>query len=71
MKLAKSAVGFEHPARGPNHCGQCTHFVAADDACRIVQGTVTAADWCKRFKSKRASRAEKQSAHLNAIGGKY
>lgn len=73
MKLAKSSVGFEHPAKGPNHCGQCKHF-EAPDSCRIVAGMIEGPDWCKRFRDKREAKRQKAAAHLDSISrstGKY
>lgn len=67
-KLAKSAVDFEHPAQGPNHCGECWHFMPPDE-CRIVMGRVTARDWCKRFDAKRGSREAARRRHLGDIAG--
>ena len=67
MKLAKSAVGFEHPAKGPRHCGECRHFRRASDTCEIVAGTVTPPDWCKRFVLRAADRAAKRDRHLNQL----
>jgi hypothetical protein len=45
---SKQSVGFEHPAKGPNHCGACQHF--RDGRCEIVSGSVLAEDWCRKFK---------------------
>lgn len=47
-KLAKTSVGYEHPAQGPNHCGLCRHF-EPKRSCEIVAGTIHREDWCRRF----------------------
>jgi len=65
-KLAKSAVAFEHPAKGPHHCSECRHFVSPGN-CRIVAGTISPRDWCKRFLDKRGARQAVRDAHLNSI----
>lgn len=53
MKLAKAAVGFEAPAKGPHHCSQCQHWEPPKH-CAIVEGDdIDADDWCRRFKAKR------------------
>ncbi len=49
LKFSKDRVGFEHPAQGPNHCGDCKHFLGG--RCAIVYGTVLAQDWCERFEA--------------------
>ena len=65
-KLAKSAVGFEHPAKGPSHCSQCVHF-EPPDACEIVAGPISRRDWCKKFASREGRRQAKQGEHLNRL----
>jgi hypothetical protein len=65
-KLAKDAVAFEHPARGPRHCAECRHF-DGPEACRRVAGRVLARDWCKRFEDKRERRSAAAVRHLGAI----
>lgn len=45
--FSKSEVGFEHPAKGPNHCGDCQHYLGG--RCAIVSGSVEAGDWCRKF----------------------
>lgn len=45
---AKSEVGFEHPAKGPQHCAECKHF-RAPSGCEIVSGLIRPEDWCKKF----------------------
>jgi hypothetical protein len=52
-KYRKSDVEFEHPAKGKDHCGQCTHFeVEAVRHCEIVAGIVESIDWCDKFERK-------------------
>jgi hypothetical protein len=45
---SKPSVEFEHPARGPHHCGECEHF-RAPLACARVAGRVEQEDWCRLF----------------------
>lgn len=45
----KAEVGFEHPAKGPNHCSQCEHFLGNLE-CEIVGGVIHPEDWCEKFK---------------------
>lgn len=44
----KSQVGFEHPAKGPDHCSECRHF-RPPDSCEIVSGEIRPEDWCRKF----------------------
>jgi len=56
-KYAKSEVGFEHPAEGPHHCGQCEHFLGAKkQRCAIVAGVITPPDWCRKFDAKESGK---------------
>lgn len=55
-KFSHSEVGFEHPAKGKNHCSQCVHFTG--NACRIVESPVKAGDWCEKFKSRKSEAKE-------------
>lgn len=48
MKLSKPSVQYEHPAKGPNHCGICGHFLSPYE-CEIVTGKIRSEDWCNRF----------------------
>ena len=51
-KKAKEEVNFESPAKGPDHCGQCTHYRPLSRRCNIVAGAIGPGDWCKLFKEK-------------------
>jgi len=62
-KFDKSEVGFEHPAKGPNHCGACTHYIGGG-YCAIVSGLVLAQDWCKKF-SKEPMLTKLSPAEIN------
>lgn len=46
--LTKTQVGYEHPAKGEDHCSECKHF-KAPNGCEIVGGFIRAEDWCKHF----------------------
>jgi hypothetical protein len=49
-KMSKVEAKFEHPARGPNSCGECVNFTSP--GCKLVAGDVAAKDWCKLWKWK-------------------
>jgi len=57
-KLSKSEVGYEHPAKGRDHCSWCKHFLPASKKCEIVEGWIAPEDWCRRFVS--GMRVERQ-----------
>ena len=69
---SKESVGFEHPAKGPNHCGDCKHF--RGDRCTIVSGSVESGDWCRKFVSismteKEPNRECESPAEINRENG--
>jgi 8-oxo-dGTP diphosphatase len=71
-KLPKSAVEYEHPAKGPDHCGLCRHFDHAEAACELVAGAIATNDWCKKFDRAAVLDAEfKESEHPRDAGGKF
>lgn len=60
-KFTKSDVGFEHPAKGEDHCGQCVHYERAryfgvSGGCAIVKGKIEPEDWCKKFEKMEEKR---------------
>lgn len=61
IKFSKDRVGFEHPAQGPNHCGDCKYFLGG--RCAIVAGIVEAGDWCRKFEKENMN--AKSPAELN------
>jgi hypothetical protein len=51
----KAQVGYQHPAKGEDHCGTCKHFeVRRKNGCEIVAGKILAGDWCKKYAEKRS-----------------
>lgn len=62
IKFTKEQVGFESPAKGPHHCGECRYFLGG--RCAIVFGVVTSGDWCEKFQEKENMNA-KSPAELN------
>ena len=50
-KYPKSEVEFEHPAKGPNHCKDCAHWLSPN-RCAIVRGHIAGIDWCDKWKKK-------------------
>ena len=52
-KFLKMEVKFEHPAKGPDRCIDCIHFLPRQHACQIVRGYIEAADWCDRYQERK------------------
>lgn len=54
-KVAKSVAGYEHPAKGPDHCGICRFYEQIKpDHCSRVKGIIEAEDWCRLFEPHEA-----------------
>jgi len=49
-KFSHAQVAYEHPARGEDHCGECTHYLKDPERCEIVRSPIRAEDWCRKFK---------------------
>jgi len=48
--VSKAEATFEHPAKGPHHCSQCTHFNRG--RCSVVRGFIEPRDWCRYWERK-------------------
>ena len=52
-KFTHAEVAYEHPAKGPEHCGECLHFIGAKmPRWQIVKSPIPAEDWCQRYRAK-------------------
>ena len=52
-QYSKDEVGYEHPAKGRQHCSGCKHFeVIGPHHCEIVRGIILPQDWCEKYESK-------------------
>ena len=49
-KFDKREVGYEHPAKGPDHCSTCEHY--RNGSCVIVAGVIRPEDWCEKYEAK-------------------
>jgi len=47
--ISKEAAGYEDPAKGKDHCGECKHFLKDSKTCQMVEGSISAGAWCKLF----------------------
>lgn len=48
-RLPHSAVGFEHPAKGKEHCKGCFFYFPDGPHCQLVADPIAPEDWCGRF----------------------
>ncbi len=54
QQVSKTAAQYTDEATSGDHCGVCAHFIAADNRCQIVDGTVSPGGWCKFYSPKMA-----------------
>lgn len=55
MKVSKASVDYsEGKLSSRERCGNCKHFVVADNECTLVKGFIQARMWCKLWKGKNA-----------------
>ncbi len=52
-KMAQSAAGYQPTPHQGQACANCLQFVPPD-ACKVVEGTVSPAGWCKLYIKKPA-----------------
>jgi hypothetical protein len=55
--VPKAEVGYEHPAKGDDHCGECFFFIPPD-ACQLVIPPILPQDWCQLHEDKDAFEPE-------------
>lgn len=49
-KNSKASVGYEHPAKGRDHCEDCVHYHKKQ--CDLVKGVINPQDWCELYQEK-------------------
>jgi len=52
-KASQKAVGYQGVPKGPQQCDNCTQF-AAPASCKVVEGDIAPAGWCKMYVKKPA-----------------
>ena len=50
-KAAKSVVGYQDTPHDGQRCDNCLQF-QPPDACKVVEGTIAPAGWCKVYVKK-------------------
>ena len=51
-RFTKEDVGYEHPAKGKDHCSNCINF-NGPNSCEIVVGLIQPEDWCQKYEDKK------------------
>jgi hypothetical protein len=52
-KAAQKAVGYQDKPKGPQQCDGCMLFVAPA-SCKVVEGDIAPAGWCRMYTKKPA-----------------
>jgi hypothetical protein len=52
-KASQKAVGYQDMPKGIQQCDNCTQF-AAPASCKVVEGNVAPAGWCRMYLKKPA-----------------
>lgn len=52
-KASQTAVGYQNTPKGAQQCDNCTQF-AAPSSCKVVEGDIAPAGWCKMYVKKPA-----------------
>ena len=50
-KLSQELAQYQEQPKGDQNCANCMHFMAPN-ACKVVDGTVSPAGWCKLWVKK-------------------
>jgi hypothetical protein len=46
-KMSKAQVNYQDTPQDDRRCDNCAHFIAADNACAVVQGEISPQAWCQ------------------------
>jgi hypothetical protein len=48
-KAAKSNFNYQDTPKGSEKCSDCMHFIAKNNKCKLVEGTIKPKGWCNLF----------------------
>jgi hypothetical protein len=51
-KMAPASAGYQETPKGDQQCANCTLFQASNNACTLVDGTISPSGWCKFWVKK-------------------
>lgn len=51
-KAPQASVQYQTKPKGEQKCGQCQHFIAGSNSCKLVEGTISPDGWCSLFAKK-------------------
>jgi len=45
-KVSQVSVRYQPQPKGEQKCGNCMHFIADSNTCKLVEGTISPDGWC-------------------------
>ena len=51
-KTSKQQATYQDHPNGVEECANCTHFVAENNTCKVVEGNVSPGGWCSLWNKK-------------------
>lgn len=51
-KSSKQQVAYQGQPSGEKMCGNCRHFVASDNSCKLVDGDISPNAYCRLWSKK-------------------
>lgn len=45
-KVSQVSVRYQPQPKGEQRCGNCMHFIAGSNTCKLVEGTISPDGWC-------------------------
>lgn len=51
-KAAQANVQYQTSPKGEQKCGQCQHFIAESNTCKLVEGQISPEGWCSLWTKK-------------------
>jgi High potential iron-sulfur protein len=52
VKVAKTSVQYQNQPKGEQKCGNCLHFIAGSNTCKLVDGPISPEGWCSLWAAK-------------------
>lgn len=51
-KATQANVQYQTSPKGEQKCGQCQHFIAESNTCKLVEGQISPEGWCSLWTKK-------------------
>jgi hypothetical protein len=51
-KVSQASVQYQTQPKGEQKCGDCLHFIAESNTCKLVEGQISPEGWCMLWTKK-------------------